>query len=747
MRRIFLLSLLGLAFAMGCGDSKHASNIEFEKGGTAGTAGETDKGGSGGEAGKAGGGAGADTGGAGGDSGGSTAVNLPGAPVVTFESPKSVLDPNADGVITTETVTVSCKAVASDKAGSTVDPATAKITLTQNGKEITTGQVSTAMVSGARVDEFLLNDQTEIKSGIITFDCSAEDNSSPALIGTAKELNLLVDRGPTITVIEPSEQQNVALSAGVNIDFTIDTKAIADGDDKYALHEYSVTINGQTVTVAETSAGSGHYTGHVPLDDTTLFPSRVQPDGPTILQIVADNERGRSVQKTVTFSVDSTPPTITIQSPERNSIVGKTTTVAFTVEDKGSGVDESTVLVRVNAGKLFPYAANDAAHWKHDKGSINYYFTFSANEFASSETQATINIYATDTVKNSTSPGATIALFVDTQPPYISLDPPTVRVIYYSEKAFTEVCSAAFDPVGEAINDLTIDNGDDLFRALVWDMTNEPRDPNLIRYLANVDPESVTLYLGERADTPLLIDTDKDSICDDVDVGTKDNPKVALKLSPITKMGYPPAPGNDPTTYANADDTRYYKPAPDTTGICQRDGFLPDTTWPFLCKSTSDMVRVIHHSVDTSTPIEAIFGNAPVKSVDAIGCTGTYWSYFSVLKQPDPKVPPEEGWLCFVAVADDKVRNRGVSAPLRICYDDPNTAYVPDCAKNPTVQDTTYHDEWKSYIRHGSLDKPFRAKSSDPNPPSCAKDCKLRTTENDPKMQEFDRFITNQKYQ
>jgi hypothetical protein len=737
MRRIVLLLLLSLGLSIGCGDSKRPANLLETTGGQAGS------GGNGGEAGLAGGGVGGDTGGtagggvAGTATGGTTVVNQPGAPVVTFISPASALDPNAAGVVTTENVTVICKATVAPQPGSTVNAASATITMFQNDVKIEKNETSSLMVSGARQTEFALTDASGIKSGIVVFKCSAEDYSSPALVGSAKELKLLVDRGPVVAIVSPSSQQTVALSEGVDVEFNVTPDPIADNDTKDAIDSVIVKINNKEVTVSESTPGSGHYKARVALNDPNLFSAGDTPTGDTTLQILVKNKRGTQVQRNVTFVVDSTPPTIKILSPAegKSTIVGKSATIQFTVEDDGAGVNETTVGVRINAGQMFYYSTNQAARWSRDSaGGSTYYFTFTDADFAPNLTQVTLNFYASDKVQNSISPGATRALFLDTIPPYVSLDPPTVRVTYFNEIDDANVCSAAFDPLGDAINDLSVDNGVDVFRALAWDMTNEPRDPNLIRYYSSVNNDSVRIYMGENLDEPLLVDTDGDGYCDNVDVGTGDNRKVALKLGEIRRMGDPPAPlYTTPEALSLADDTRY-GPAPDIGTTCQRENYNPSSTWPFLCRSTSDMVRSINHSVDTTTPISAIFGNEPTGDTSTIGCTGTYWAYYGAMKRA-----LTDGWVCFVGVAEDNVGNRGVSAPLRICYDDPATPAVPTCAQNVQTRDITVHAQWASYIRGSLPSEVFRTLSAE-TPPTCIKNnCKLKTVP-------FNRILTNQKY-
>lgn len=741
MRRFILLTGLVVGWTAGCGTSSHNPNLDPRAGaaGDAGAAGTPSDGGKGGKGGSSHGGSGGASGGASGTTGGTssssstTEVNSLGAPTLTFVSPASVTDPNATGVITSGQVTVACKAVVSTTPGSSVDPASAIISMSQYGSTITTAQVSTRMVSGARESVFALNDSTGVKSGPVQFECTAQDNSSPPLIGKADTLNLLVDRGPTITLAAPSGGQNIALGAGVDVDFNVDAQPIAGGDQKFNLDTVTVTINGKKVTVNETSAGSGHYASHVTLTDPAVFPAGDTPDGTTTLQVVAANQRGTTVQKTTTFTVDSRPPTISISDPKQSTVIGKTTLMTFTVDDAGAGVNESLVGVRINAGTTFFYTDKDAARWDHLAGNSTYKFTFSDADFPTSTSQVTISISATDKVGNSITPGATVAYFVDTTPPYLNLDPPTIREFYYESGIPGQVYSNAYDPLGEAINDLTIVQATgQIFRALAWDLTNPPPESNQTYYYSGVKSDSVTLYMQEDVTGPLLIDTDGDGFCDDIDVGTGDKLKPAIMFGEIAPAGDPPwIYPKGTAVFTDGDDTRY-GPAP-TIGDSEWQGWAKPPAY-YLCSNQSDMVRALKHPVTSAKPVPVIYGINTVADPTNPDCTGTYWAYGA-----DMKRTVKEGWICFAARAYDGVGNRGISPPLRLCYDEPGNGTTPDCAASKQPLSTTFNNAWKSYITHGSVtDLTFRSKSA-ATPPSCTTNCKVPT-------QSLDRSINGQAY-
>ncbi|MGC4063702.1 MAG: hypothetical protein QM784_03485 [Polyangiaceae bacterium] len=139
---------------------------------------------------------------------------------------------------------------------------------------------------------------------------------------------------------------------------------------------------------------------------------------------------------------------------------------------------------------------------------------------------------------------------------------------------------------------------------------------------------------------------------------------------------------------------------------------------------------MIKHNLQSTPPERVIYGIG-VESGSLLGCTGTYWEYTSFIKRT-----PRDGWMCFAAMAVDNVGNRGVSAPLRLCYDDPATPEHPTCATSIANQSRTYLAEWLGFIRNDTLWDRFPARSAEPAP-TCTDGCKLREVS-------APRVITNQ---
>jgi hypothetical protein len=95
-----------------------------------------------------------------------------------------------------------------------------------------------------------------------------------------------------------------------------------------------------------------------------------------------------------------------------------------------------------------------------------------------------------------------------------------------------------------------------------------------------------------------------------------------------------------------------------------------------LCEG-SDMHKAVQHDVRSAEPEPVVYGMGDTSSAL---CTGTAWDPRTI----DPNV---QGWICYAAVASDKLGNTATSRPLRVCYDNPGVAGAPDCSARPTCTD------------------------------------------------------------
>jgi hypothetical protein len=250
--------------------------------------------------------------------------------------------------------------------------------------------------------------------------------------------------------------------------------------------------------------------------------------------------------------------------------------------------------------------------------------------------------------------GESLFLYIDNEAPIVSLDPANVRVATFTGTSAS--CSVSFDPLGEAANDGQTSGRFAQLRAFVWDQTNGTDSQNVL-YLAGVDPNEVYLYLQADLSRPLLVDSDDDGVCDQVDDD-------AGKL-PFQHLDAVVAGGK--LWYGPDDSPALPPPFP---GCAFKNEARPDG----LClEDVSDLTYVIRqfHPGQSKAP-QAVYAPG-VGAAETYTCTGSQWDL--------PSVAQRQGWMCLAASATDGVKNVGISAPLRVCVDDETDSTEPDCSE------------------------------------------------------------------
>ncbi len=758
--------LLG-AFAMlvGCGDDKHpgyvapdsnggarAAGGKYNKAGSAGMAGRagssgtSTRGASGGTAGddsteELGGSAGtagyAGTAGQAGQAGyagtagdlgvagvaGAAADRL--APVVAIVSPVEVTDPNAAGVLVGDTVDVTCSIVPGSAPGSTADPSSLRIKMSQASVQFSP-ITSNTPVGNSVTQRFSLS---AISHGPAAITCTGYDSSMWPLSATTT-INTLVDRGPVVEITDPKDKAPVSLNDVLPIKFKVSANplpnlaSIVDNKAAIKLPNLLVSSSNLTPTLALLDSGVYSYTASANFADRATFLAGTLPDGLTPIRVTASNLRDATTTAFRVVNVDSAPPTISITSPapDASVVIGRNSQLIFEVIDPavgsnpGTGVDIDSVTVIIN-NRPESYKSDKPVRWVHThlNGVERFTFSFVLADLKDTGAQASIQITASDLARNATASGVTQSYSVDTEPPTVDLDPPTVRDVY-TNGSNGNTCSSAFDPLGEAVSDKQIIAGQDFFRVLVWEQANAAP---LLRF-AGIDNTASTdtgtdapvqLWLQTDVTKSLLIDTDNDEnhYCDEIDKASA-TPK---NLAPVTPGGTAPN--------ILGDDTRYGTWIPAST--CERAPFgaLP----AFMCDgNASDMLRVIRHDMVSSNPVPVVYGLPPLKS---ISCTGNFWELSPVIRTlRQPLGLGVDGWLCLAARAEDTVGNVGVSPIIQVCLDDPNEPGQPDCAKTvlSPPDDTTI----PAWVRNWAGSNPVRLtppRSGDRSV-KCALGCTMR---------------------
>ena len=164
-------------------------------------------------------------------------------------------------------------------------------------------------------------------------------NSSDSTLGTSLRLKVKEKVVPVITITAPTA------SAYITNNKPTITWTVTDDDSGVNGDTISIKIDGGTAITSgiTKTATTGGYT-------CSYTPTTALGDGAhTITFNANDNDGNAAVQKTVTFTVDTIAPTLTLTSPADGSVVNSATcTVAGTTNDSTS----SPVTLTVNGAAV-----------------------------------------------------------------------------------------------------------------------------------------------------------------------------------------------------------------------------------------------------------------------------------------------------------------------------------------------------------------------------------------------------------
>jgi len=174
------------------------------------------------------------------------------------------------------------------------------------------------------------------------------------------------------------------------------------------------------------------------------------------------------------------------------------------------------------------------------------------------------------------------------------------------------------------------------------------------------------MYVQPDPTKAVIVDTDNDGICDDIDSTIKQLPN-----------------------------------QPQMAGVSQATKALLISIHPSLLRTTrskwshlhsehcssnqpmlecqSDMTVVVKQPYGgqaSNRQLSTLFSPFEL-DVNSLICTGSQWN---VTNLASATTVINEGWICMAVAAYDSAGNRSVSAPIAVCYDDELTSYVPTCA-------------------------------------------------------------------
>lgn len=357
--------------------------------------------------------------------------------------------------------------------------------------------------------------------------------------------------------------------------------------------------------------------GNPTLPDSGMFPDSSPSDGGV----------DGSMDGSVTDAQDATPPKITVISPTPGEVLRGSIEVTVSVVDDSAPITLTATISNLEIDMVpVPGSAGDF------KGTVD---TITLAGLVA----PTIIVRATDNGGLQSEVGVQIVL--DNEAPIASLDAPSVRLKRDGETGVE--CSRDFDPLGtDTPNDGEVVPQLFELRGRVHDLSNTGT-VNSVLFVPRAGTDRVELYVLDDTAKPLVVDTDGDGECDDI------NPDIVPAISPQTS--------NEAAVISLAPiepaGAAFF--ASDTFGGFNAACVAGSETDPPAPLCLGETNTTIIHDLDGSPEI---FGIPPVNEFNCLG--------FAFDARASNIT---DGFACAALLVTDTLGNRRVSEPLRICVD------------------------------------------------------------------------------
>ena len=341
---------------------------------------------------------------------------------------------------------------------------------------------------------------------------------------------------------------------------------------------------------------------------------------------------------------DTTGPTIVINNPATGDFVSGIFEVQATITDP-SGIDESTVVAQ--------FGNNAAAQIGLSRTSGDMFSgTFDVHALAPQYVLAEISVRAKDLAGNASQLGEEVV--VDIAKPWMTMDSSaTMMVSKHVSNSTNLECSQPFSPVGsDAASEGAVVPQLITLRARIEDHGNWA--PGLaVERASMIDPNSVQMFIiPDDGQTPLAVDTDGDTYCDDV------NPLLIPTAGPVMMQGEALSLQMVPLGLQGAPNYQTGGTLP-AGSPCNQLGDATATAPKPICTDTPMLYALAYSS--PATP--AIWTLPPVKTGDPVDCSGYQ------LDAANQLFNGTDGPACGITRAVDNAGNVQVSFPLHICID------------------------------------------------------------------------------
>jgi hypothetical protein len=493
------------------------------------------------------------------------------------------------------------------------------------GGTITLNQTDYSVVPESGSKTYLYADTPFDMSSLVGdfYDLQVVATTAGGVVGSAS-IRIFVDAGPTITLLQPADSAYVKGSVVV-------TAMIVDNRSG---------ITGVTFSIGQYEIDSSAVASNGAQYSTTIDFGSFNPplDGGQIVTITATNGNGNTSIATRKFTIDTTGPDISATKPGTGDLIGKIISIEAKVDDP-AGVMKASVIAVVAHGN---------AHFEVNlvQGTDGVYRQiFDTTKLPTWAIFPSISFRAQDVLGNESSIGYLVSL--DNTPPILDLDPPANFQLIRKDG----ICSWPMDPVGpDAIDDGAVVTQLFDIRARIEDQGNTPQTGSTdFVPIAAVDPATVKLLVLDDTSLPLVVDTSDppDGICDDI------NPDLVPSVSPQSSKD---AQLIDMVSLPANSGSGDYTPLPGSA-CSGKDANPPNA----LCDTTYSVAK---NQVTTYWPgyavnlaLPSIWTIAPIVN-DGLRCAGNQFDASNNLK---------DGWACVAVVASDKMGNKQVSRPIRIC--------------------------------------------------------------------------------